>query len=109
MNASKLGIRNLSVMNHYDASNSITLCDNAITQISEMRSNIGAHQNRLEHAITNLDNTAENLQVAESRIRDLNIADGIMEYSKEQIIMQAGQAMLAQTNKRSNDILSLLQ
>lgn len=109
MNASKLGIRNLSVMNHYDASNSITLCDNAITQISEMRSNIGAHQNRLEHAITNPDNTAENLQVAESRIRDLNIADGIMEYSKEQIIMQAGQAMLAQTNKRSNGILSLLQ
>lgn len=84
------------------------LLQNANELISEMRSFLGAAQNRLEHTIANLDNTAENTQAAESRLRDANIAKEMVEYSKNNILSQAGQAMLAQANQQKQGVLSLL-
>ncbi len=81
----------------------------AINNISTQRSALGALQNRLEHTIANLDNVAENTQAAESRIRDTDMASEMVEYSKNQILAQAGQAMLAQANQATQGVLSLLQ
>ncbi len=81
------------------ASASIKLCDDAIKTVSAIRSKLGAAQNRLEHTIANLDNTAENLQSSESIIRDTDIAKAMVEYVKASILEQIGQAMLSQTNK----------
>ena len=72
------------------------------------RSVLGAIQNRLEHTIANADNTSENLQAAESRIRDLDMADEMVKYSKNSILQQAGQSMLAQANQATQGVLSLL-
>ncbi len=81
----------------------------AINKVSEQRSALGAIQNRLEHTIANLDNVAENTQAAESRIRDTDMAAEMVEYSKNQILAQAGQSMLAQANQSTQGVLSLLQ
>ena len=81
----------------------------AINNISTQRSALGALQNRLEHTIANLDNVAENTQAAESRICDTDMASEMVEYSKNQILAQAGQAMLAQANQATQGVLSLLQ
>ena len=70
---------------------------------------MGAIQNRLEHTISNLDTAAENLQTAESRIRDVNMAEEMVTYSKNNILMQAGQSMLAQANQATQGVLSLLR
>lgn len=83
--------------------------DTAITTVSTERSNLGAIQNRLEHTIANADNTSENLQAAESRIRDVDMADEMVTYSKNNIIQQAAQSMLAQANQSTQGVLSLLQ
>ena len=83
--------------------------DVAITNISKSRSYLGAIQNRLEHTIANADNTAENLQSAESRIRDVNMAEEMVSYSRSNILMQAGQSMLAQANQSTQGVLSLLR
>jgi flagellin len=83
--------------------------DQAITNISKSRSYLGAIQNRLEHTIANADNTAENLQAAESRIRDVNMAEQMVTYSKDSILQQAGQSMLAQANQSTQGVLSLLR
>lgn len=83
--------------------------DAAITSVSTERSNLGAIQNRLEHTIANADNTSENLQAAESRIRDVDMADEMVTYSKNNIIQQAAQSMLAQANQSTQGVLSLLQ
>ncbi len=83
--------------------------DVAITNISKSRSYLGAIQNRLEHTIANADNTAENLQAAESRIRDVNMAEQMVSYSKDSILQQAGQSMLAQANQSTQGVLSLLR
>ncbi|WP_167956698.1 flagellin N-terminal helical domain-containing protein [Anaerosporobacter faecicola] len=107
--ASDLGIDNLSVKDHDEAGDSIEKCDKALKKVSSNRSTIGAYENRLEHTISNLDNTAENLQDAESRIRDLDMAKAMVEYAKVQILMQAGQAMIAQANQSQKGILTLLQ
>lgn len=87
----------------------ISVVNSALTRISKQRSTLGAIQNRLEHTIANADNTAENLQSAESRIRDLDMADEMVKYSKNSILQQAGQSMLAQANQATQGVLSLLQ
>ena len=100
---------NVSVSN-YDAANaSITAIQDAINRVSTQRSALGALQNRLEHTIANLDNVAENTQAAESRIRDTDMASEMVEYSKNNILAQAGQSMLAQANQSTQGVLSLLQ
>ena len=81
----------------------------AISQVSDMRSKLGAIQNRLEHTVANLDNISENTQAAESRIRDTDMAEEMVEYSKNNILAQAGQSMLAQANQSTQGVLSLLQ
>ena len=87
----------------------ITTIDKAITTVSSQRSNLGAIQNRLEHTIANADNTSENLQSAESRIRDVDMADEMVTYSKNNIVQQAAQSMLAQANQSTQGVLSLLR
>lgn len=100
---------NVSVSN-YDAANaSIKAIQEAINKVSTQRSALGALQNRLEHTIANLDNVAENTQAAESRIRDTDMASEMVEYSKNNILAQAGQSMLAQANQATQGVLSLLQ
>ena len=81
----------------------------AIKQVSKQRSALGAVQNRLEHTISNLDNVVENTTSAESRIRDTDMAEEMVSYSKNNILMQAGQSMLAQANQQNQGVLSLLQ
>ena len=80
-----------------------------IETVSSMRSDFGAIQNRLEHTIDNLDNVVENVTSAESRIRDTDMADEMVKYSKNNILTQAGQSMLAQANQSTQGVLSLLQ
>ena len=80
----------------------------AIESVSKQRSKLGAIQNRLEHTINNLDTNAENTQAAESRIRDTDMADEMVQYSKNNILSQAGQSMLAQANQQTQGVLSLL-
>ena len=92
-----------------DATAFLDKVDSAITKVSTQRSNLGAIQNRLEHTIANADNTSENLQAAESRIRDVNMADEMVKYSKSSILQQAGQSMLAQANQSTQGVLSLLR
>ena len=81
----------------------------AINRVSTQRSALGALQNRLEHTVANLDNVSENTQSAESRIRDTDMAAEMVEYSKNNILAQAGQSMLAQANQSTQGVLSLLQ
>lgn len=104
-----LGLNSVNVADHLSASNGIQLYDDALNRISGVRSEYGAVQNRLEHAIANADNTAENLQASESRIRDVDMAKEMVEYSKSNILLQAGQAMMTQANQSRQGILSLLQ
>jgi len=94
----------------YDSANAtLNAVQDAINRVSTQRSALGALQNRLEHTIANLDNVAENTQAAESRIRDTDMASEMVEYSKNNILAQAGQSMLAQANQSTQGILSLLQ
>jgi len=90
------------------AQDSIDALDEGIAKVSKQRSLLGAVQNRLEHTISNLDNTAENLQAAESRIRDLDMAAEMVTFSKNNILQQAAQSMLAQANQANQGVLSLL-
>ena len=83
--------------------------DNAINKVSAQRSKLGAAQNRLEHTIKNLDNAAENLQAAESRIRDVDMAKEMMEFTRQSILQQAATAMLAQANQAPQTVLQLLK
>jgi flagellin len=98
-----------NVDNYVKANATINMVQNAINNVSSQRSALGALQNRLEHTIANLDNVAENTQSAESRIRDTDMAEEMVEYSKNNILAQAGQAMLAQANQATQGVLSLLQ
>lgn len=104
-----LGIDEISVMSFEDASEAIYSFDYALQIVSENRSSIGAYMNRLEHTIANVDNTEENTQVAESRIRDTDMAEEMVTYSTQNILAQAGQSMLAQANQGKQGILQLLQ
>ncbi|GIN12692.1 flagellin [Shouchella clausii] len=91
-----------------DFDTQLAAVENAIKQVSKQRSSLGAAQNRLEHTISNLDNSSENLQAAESRIRDVDMAKEIMEYTKNNILSQASQSMLAQANQAPQQVLQLL-
>ena len=91
------------------ARKAISAITQAIAKISDIRSALGAVQNRLEHTISNLDNIVENTTAAESEIRDTDMASTMVEYSKNNILSQAGQSMLAQANQSTQGVLSLLQ
>lgn len=107
LSAGILGIMGLSVLDFEAASTSIDSCDAALTILNEERTKIGAQQNRLESAILVNANTEENTQAAESRLRDTDMAEEMVNYSKSSILEQAGQAMLAQANQSKQGILSL--
>ena len=109
MNTACLGIETLEVDTFTKAGASMTKIQAAIQKVSTQRSTLGALQNRLEHTINNLDTTSENTQAAESRIRDTDMAEEMVEYSKNNILSQAGQSMLAQANQQTQGVLSLLQ
>ena len=111
MSATALGINasNVNLSTQKGASDSLGKIDEAIAKVSKQRSLLGAVQNRLEHTIANLDNTAENLQAAESNIRDVDMASEMVTMSKYNILQQAGQSMLAQANQSTQGVLSLLQ
>jgi len=94
---------------HQNASDNLTTVQAAIDTVSEARSNLGAVQNRLEHTINNLGTTSENLQAAESRIRDTDMAKEMSEFTKNNILQQAATAMLAQANQQPQGILQLLR
>lgn len=108
MNSQALGLEDMNVRSTDDADRAIDQLKYAIGCVSNVRSQYGAIQNRLEHTINNLNNITENTTEAESRIRDADIAAEMMEYSNNQILMQAGASMLAQANQHSQLILSLL-
>ena len=111
MNARGIGIdaTNNKVGTNSNAGKAMSVFQAAISKVSTMRSALGALQNRLEHTVANLDNVAENTQSAESRIRDTDMAEEMVEYSKNNILAQAGQSMLAQANQSTQGVLSLLQ
>jgi len=114
MTAKGLGIRQMddsfvTLGTPEDANRTIGVMDAALRVVNKQRADLGAYQNRLEHAVRGLDIGAENLQAAESRIRDADMANQMVEYVKNQILNQAGTAMLAQANQRATSVLSLLQ
>ena len=110
MCATKIGLKeDLSVSTFTKAGSYMKSVQNAIEVVSKQRSAMGAIQNRLEHTIANLDTTSENTQSAESRIRDTDMASEMVTYSKNNILAQAGQSMLAQANQSTQGVLSLLQ
>ena len=111
MNSSYLGIKGLNVADDSGkaATYAIDAIADAVAKVSEQRSALGAVQNRLEHTIDNLDNVVENTTSAESRIRDTDMAEEMVNYSKNSILQQAGQSMLAQANQANQGVLSLLQ
>ena len=99
----------LSVLSAEEANKAITAFDAALNAVSSQRANLGAVQNRLEYTISNLDNTAENLTSAESTLRDVDMAKEMMEYSKNNILNQAAQAMISQANQQPQNVLQLLR
>ena len=109
MSAKEIGVNGLDVSTEAGATNSIDTIKDAIQKVSSQRSSLGAVQNRLEHTINNLDNVVENTTSAESRIRDTDMAKEMVNYSKNNILAQAGQSMLAQANQSNQGVLSLLQ
>jgi len=115
MTAKALGVRNigddvkLSMSNPDNANRAIGIIDEALKMINKQRADLGAYQNRLEHAVRSLDIGAENMQASESRIRDANMAHETVAYTTNQILVQAGTAMLAQGNQKAQSVLQLLQ
>ncbi|MEG6573090.1 flagellin [Caldibacillus debilis] len=109
MRASGLGVSGIDISSQSGANNAITTIDNAIDKVSSERAKLGAMQNRLEHTINNLGAAAENLTAAESRIRDVDMAKEMMEFTKNSILTQAAQAMLAQANQLPQGVLQLLR
>lgn len=113
MRAEALGIKKdgkgLSIETADDANVAVSKFDEALNKVSSQRANLGAAQNRLEYTISNLDNTAENLTSAESTLRDVDMAKEMMEYSKNNILNQAAQAMISQANQQPQNVLQLLR
>lgn len=109
MDARSIGVSGLAVSSNTSASESMSKIQNAIQSVSDQRAKLGAIQNRLEHTINNLNTTSENTAAAESRIRDTDMASEMVEYSKNNILQQAGQSMLAQANQQTQGVVSLLQ
>ena len=109
MSASGIGLSATSVSTQSGAQGAIDDIKKALASVSKQRSDLGAIQNRLEHTISNLDNVVENTQAAESAIRDTDMATEMVKYSNNNILAQAGQAMLAQANQSNQGVMSLLQ
>ena len=115
MSATALGLKNLgdesklSLAAPDDANRAIGTLDEALKKINKQRADLGAYQNRLEKTVVGLDIGAENLQASESRIRDTDMAAEMVEFTKNQVLSQAGTAMLAQANQSSQNVLSLLR
>lgn len=114
MTATALNIRNpdesiMSLRSPDDANRAINTLDEALKKINKQRADLGAYQNRLEMTVTGLNIGAENLQAAESRIRDTDMAKEMVEFTKNQVLSQAGTAMLAQANQSTQNVLSLLR
>ena len=101
--------KGLSIESADDANAAVSKFDAALNKVSSQRANLGAIQNRLEYTISNLDNTAENLTSAESTLRDVDMASEMMEYSKNNILNQAAQAMISQANQQPQNVLQLLR
>ncbi len=108
MRVAALGIDSLKVDSNTSANAAISSCDSAINMVSAERSRLGAYQNRLEHSIKNLETSSENLSSSESRIRDVDMAKEMMNFTKNNILQQAAQSMLAQANQQPQSILQLL-
>jgi len=114
MTSTALGVREvgtkniLSLSSPDEANRSIGVLDMALKNVNKQRADLGAYQNRLEYAVKGLDIGAENLQAAESRIRDADMAGQMVDYVKNQILIQAGTAMLAQANMKTQSVLQLL-
>ena len=111
MSAGALGVAGMSVAvsTQPGATGAISTIDAAIKEVSSERSKLGAVQNRLEHTIANVDNAAENLTSAESRVRDVDMAKEMMAFQKNNILQQAAQSMLSQANQQPQNVLSLLR
>jgi len=114
MTSKGLGVRQMdesfvTLQTPDDANRTIGVCDAALKIINKQRADLGAYQNRLEHVVRGLDVGAENLQATESKIRDTNMANQMVDYVRDQILNQSGVAMLAQANQRSTSVLQLLQ
>ena len=115
MTAVALGVRELgdetiiSLASPAEANRAIGTIDEALKKINKQRADLGGYQNRLEHAVKGIDIAAENLQAAESRIRDTDMAAQMVEFTKNQVLAQAGTAMLAQANTQSQNVLTLLR
>ena len=109
MRSRELGLGGITVDTAENAQEAIGRLDEAVSKISAQRAELGANQNRLEHTIASTDNTAENLQAAESRIRDVDMAKEMMNLTKLNVLQQASQAMLAQSNQAPQQVLSILR
>jgi flagellin len=115
MTATALGIRNvgneeiMSLAKPADANRAIGTLDEALKKVNKQRADLGAYQNRLEKTVTGLDVGSENLQAAESRIRDTDMASEMVTFTKNQILQQASTAMLAQANQQGQSVLQLLK
>lgn len=109
MSATALGVKSIDVSTQDNSNLAVTTINTAIERVSSERAKLGAYQNRLEHTINNLGTSAENLTAAESRIRDVDMAKEMMEFTKNTILAQAAQAMLAQANQQPQGVLQLLR
>ena len=109
MRSAALGVSGTDISTKFGAAASIETVNNALEKVSSQRSSLGAIQNRFEHTIKNLDTAAENLQASESRIRDVDMAKEMMNFTKNNILTQAAQAMLAQANQAPQGVLQLLR
>ena len=109
MRSRELGLGGIEVDTAENAQEAIGRLDEAVSRISAQRAELGANQNRLEHTIASTDNTAENLQAAESRIRDVDMAKEMMNLTKLNVLQQASQAMLSQANQAPQQVLSILR
>ncbi len=109
MRSRELGLGGITVDTAENAQEAIGRLDAAVSKISAQRADLGANQNRLEHTIASTDNTAENLQAAESRIRDVDMAKEMMNLTKLNVLQQASQAMLSQANQAPQQVLSILR
>ena len=109
MRSRELGLGGVNLLTSEDSQDAMSYLDTAISRVSDERAKLGAVQNRLEHIVTSTDNTAENLQASESRIRDVDMAKEMMNLTKINVLQQASQAMLAQANQAPQNVLSILK
>ncbi|SHJ39206.1 flagellin [Clostridium cavendishii DSM 21758] len=109
MTSHSLNLDGVNIKTQQDASDAIKKLQEAVGKTSSLRGSLGAYESRLEHVVSINDNTAENLEAAESRIRDADIAKEMMDYTKNSILFQVAQAMLAQANQQAKNVLELLK